>query len=64
MPWTSYLQQLKHSKEVPSREVPTEDGVIAQLGGLIVLVSQCHNWRRHRGTQIFWLSLEKKWVFD
>lgn len=29
MPWTSYLQQLKHSKEVPSREVSTEDGVIA-----------------------------------
>lgn len=60
MPQTSYLQQLKHSEEVPSREVSTEDGVIAQLRGLIVLVSQGHNWSSHRGTQIFWLSLEKK----
>ena len=34
-----FLQEFKYSKEVPAREVPTKDGVIAQPGGLVVLVS-------------------------
>lgn len=37
--WFTYLQQFKYSKEVPSREAPTKDRVIAQPGWLIVLVS-------------------------
>lgn len=53
----AHLQQFKHGEEVPSREVPTKDGVIAELGWLIVLVSELHNRSGHCGTQIFRLSL-------
>lgn len=56
----TYLQQLKHSKEVPSRQVPTKDGVIAQPGRLVVLVSQLHHGSSHCGAQVFWLPLTQK----
>lgn len=56
----THLQQLEHSKEVSSRESPTKDRVIAQLGRLIVLVTQGHNWGSHCGAQIFRLPLEHK----